>query len=136
MNRSDQRGFTGTDILVAIAVISLFTGLIVTISYNIYLASVSTTRMSRATYYITRVFERVEWEHFPESPYDDYFTDKLVTYFNETVNSSVARANDPNANTPYRVTIRTRRHIPERYHASGNNQPLDLVRRVYVTVSY
>ncbi|MCL2341701.1 MAG: hypothetical protein FWC53_01170, partial [Firmicutes bacterium] len=59
LKRSSESGFTGADILIAIAIIMLFTGLITSISYNIYLATSTTQRMSQANSYIGDVFSQV-----------------------------------------------------------------------------
>lgn len=65
------------DIVIAIGIIILFTGLIATISYHIYLASMSVKMISTAEAYIVDIFEEVAVRY-----YDDINESSLVNYFN------------------------------------------------------
>ena len=73
----EQRGFTGSDALIAVLIISLFAGLIATISYNIYISNSSVKRMSKATSYIIDVFEYID-----KINYDKIGEEELISYFN------------------------------------------------------
>ena len=52
-----EKGFALTDVIVAIVIIMLFTGVIVSVSYNIYLQSNFIKRNNKATNYIVEIFE-------------------------------------------------------------------------------
>ena len=110
-----QNGFTGADVLIAIAIITLFTGLVTSIAYNIYLATSSTQRMSQANAYISDVFAQVDKLY-----YDDVTTNGLTTYFSGK------------SKTGYTVTITVEKYSdidPSKY-------PLDLIKKVTMDVNY
>ena len=56
----EEAGIVSADAVIAILVITLFIGLIATVSYNIYLASTSTKRNAEATQYMINFFEKVD----------------------------------------------------------------------------
>ena len=112
--RSSESGFTGADVLIAIAIITLFTGLVTSISYNIYLATMSTQRMSQANAYISDVFAQSDKLY-----YDDVTTNGLTTYFN-----------DKYKNTAYTVTITVDQYKP------NGDASLDLVKIITMNVKY
>ena len=93
----NNKGLTGADALLAVALIVLFSGIIATISYNIYIATSSLKRSSKATEYITNVFEHAKKEY-----YDDVTEEKLVEYFNTNFKDKKTEAfvsNDEQLNT-------------------------------------
>ena len=57
MNFKKEDGFTLTDGVVAVIIITLFSGIIMSISYNIYLQSNFIKRNDTATNYIVDLFE-------------------------------------------------------------------------------
>lgn len=129
----NNKGLTGADALLAVALIVLFSGIIATISYNIYIATSSLKRSSKATEYITDIFEHVKKEY-----YDNITEENLVQYFNNKNDKSakafVARTDQPleQSDKPYTIQISV-----TNYNATDNNtEKLDLVKEVNVKVIY
>lgn len=135
----EQKGFVASDALIAILIITLFSGLIATISYNIYIASSSTKRMSKATSYIVDVFEYID-----KIDYADATKENIVAYFNNkyyyaedgTTPKSDAevklKENDENLETPFKAEI----SIVKYNETEGNTDKLDLVQEITMTVKY
>lgn len=130
----EQNGFAASDALIAVLVITLFAGLIATISYNIYLSNSSIKRMSKATSYIVDVFEYVD-----KSYYDEVTKDSLISYFNEkyyqeTKPEVKAKSIDETEeiNTPFKVEIGVKNYNEQ----EENTDKLDLVKEVTMTVRY
>lgn len=129
----NNKGLTGADALLAVALIVLFSGIIATISYNIYIATSSLKRSSKATEYITDIFEHVKKEY-----YDNITEENLVQYFNNKNDKSakafVARTDQPleQSDKPYTIQISV-----TNYNTTDNNtEKLDLVKEVNVKVIY
>lgn len=129
----NNKGLTGADALLAVALIVLFSGIIATISYNIYIATSSLKRSSKATEYITNVFEYAKREY-----YDDVTEKKLVEYFNTNFKDKTTEAfvsDDEQLNTsdkPYIIKISV-----TSYNTTENNEEkLDLVKEIEVNVKY
>ncbi len=144
MNRffKNQKGIAASDGLIAVLIITLFSGLIATISYNIYLSNASIKRMSKATNYIVDVFEYVD-----KSNYDDITLDNLTGYFNDkyyyeqdgaTVKEDAeVKIKENNENledmqTPFKGEIT----ITKYNETEGNTDKLDLVKEITMKVKY
>lgn len=133
----EERGFAGSDALIAILIIALFAGLIASISYNIYLSSSSVKRMSKATGYIVDVFEYVD-----KSYYDEITKDNLINYFNNKYyygsdgitqkTGAEVIANKEEINTPFKAEI----NVTNYNEILGNQDKLDLVKEIAITVKY
>lgn len=78
MNLKQNKGVTLADAIIAITIFMIFTGLIITISYNIYLQSNFVKRNSSATNYIVDLFEYAQVLEFK-----DVTTEKLDEYINQ-----------------------------------------------------
>lgn len=78
MNLKQNKGVTLADAIIAITIFMIFTGLIITISYNIYLQSNFVKRNSSATNYIVDLFEYAQVLEFK-----DVTTEKLEEYINQ-----------------------------------------------------
>lgn len=63
---TNKKGFVATDSLIAILIITLLTGIIMTLSYNVYLASSMIQRNSKAIEYIIKIFEEVDTVYYDE----------------------------------------------------------------------
>lgn len=134
-----QKGFAASDALIAVLIIALFTGIIATISYNIYLANSSIKRTSKATGYFVDMFEYID-----KSNYDDVTLENLTTYFNKKyyydensnnpkkdADAKIQEGNEE-INTPYKVQL-----IVQKYNETENNQnKLDLVKEITMTVTF
>ena len=135
-----QDGLAASDGLMEILIIALFSGLIATISYNIYIANSSIKRMSKANSYIVDTFE-----YIGKSYYDDVTKENIVSYFNNKYyyeedgvtkrdDAEVkAKQNDQESvDTPFAVEI-----IIQKYNETeGNTDKLDLVKEVTMRVTY
>lgn len=135
----EQKGFVASDALIALLIIVLFSGLVATISYNIYLSNSSIKRMSKATGYIVDMFEYIDKTNY------DYLTkENLVSYFNikyyyaedkVTPKSDAEvklKETDENVETPYKAEI----NIVKYNETEGNIDKLDLVQEITMTVKY
>lgn len=134
-----ERGFTGVDILIAVLIIALFTGLISSISYNIYLSNSSIKRMSKARDYIVDMFE-----HIDKTYYDDITKEKLVKYFNDKYyykdDGSTPKSDaevkmqeeQEEITTPFKAEI----NIVKFNEIEGNEDKLDLVQEITMKVTY
>ncbi len=77
MSWKSNKGFALADTIIAIFVLVIFSTLIISISYNIYIVSNFVKRNGQATSYIVEVFEYAKTLNF-----DDVNTANLVTYIN------------------------------------------------------
>ncbi len=80
-----QKGLAASDALIAVLIIALFSGLIATISYNIYLSNSSIKRMSTATSYIVDVFEYIDKTYYDEVTIENLKSS--YAYLSEQTNS-------------------------------------------------
>ncbi len=112
MNLKQNRGIGLTDTIIAITIFVIFTGLIVTISYNIYLQSNFTKRNSNATNYIVDIFEYAQTLNI-----DEITEQKLNEYIN---NKNIAKGYN------FNITIAK---VPE-------NAEYEYIKKIDVTVTY
>ncbi|MDO5555418.1 MAG: hypothetical protein Q4G09_01805 [Clostridia bacterium] len=134
-----QNGFAASDGLTAIIIIALFTGIIATIIYNIYLSNTSIKRMGTATAYITNIIEYTE-----KAYYDDVSVTGLENYINEQAsffdtgkNKVIISSNNTeqqigNGSPAFTIEI----NIEYYNETEGNTDKKDLVKKVSVTVTY
>lgn len=125
----DNKGFAASDALIAVLIIALFTGIIATLIYNIYLSNTSLKRMSKANGYIVDVFEYIDKTYYGEVNQED-----LIKYFNDKYNTEAQAVsnNEQSVNTPYKVIINV-----EKYNElEGNSDKLDLVKQITMQVNY
>lgn len=78
MNIKQNKGIGLADALIAVAILMIFTGIIVSVSYNIYLQSNFIKRNNQSTGYIVEIFEYAQG-----LLYDDVTSDNLVKYIND-----------------------------------------------------
>lgn len=136
----EQKGFAGSDAIIALLIISLFAGLIATISYNIYLSNTSVKRMSKATGYIVDVFEYID-----KINYDEINEENLISYFNNkyyykdngnTIKTDaevkMKEEQEENITTPYKAEI----NIIKYNQTEGNTDKLDFVQEITMIVRY
>lgn len=134
-----EKGFAATDGIMAILIISLFTGIIATILYNIYISNVSLKRMSTATLYIVDMFEYVD-----KIDYEDLDLDNDANAITEEY-SFLELAQ--NSGTPEDQNLQRMWKIegePEKGYSviltldkyNPNNEAQDLVRQLTMTVNY
>ena len=135
----EQKGFAASDALIAVIIIVLFSGLIATISYNIYISNSSIKRMSKATSYIVDVFEyidKINYEDVTKENITNYFNTKY--YYREDGVTPKRDAEvkmkeaDENVETPFKAEI----NIVKYNETEGNRDKLDLVQEITMTVRY
>ncbi len=129
-NLKNSDGFVASDAIMAIIIITIFTAIIATLAYNIYLSNSSLKRMSKANNYIIDIFEYVDKLY-----YEEVTEEKLITYLNEKYNSSGVKAvNDENTDveTPFKIIIKVQKYN----ELEGNEGKLDLLKEVTATVQY
>lgn len=125
-----NNGFAASDALIAIVIITIFTGLISTISYNIYLSNASLKRMSKANNYIIDVFEHVDKMY-----YEDVNEENLTAYVNEKYKNEEVQAvnsEETEVQTPFKFVIKVQKYS----EMTGNEGKLDLVKEITATVKY
>lgn len=83
MNIKQNKGIGLSDTIIAVIILMIFTGVIVSISYNIYLQSHFIKRNEQATNYIVELFEYAQGLVFEDPDSDeDLNSEKLVQYIN------------------------------------------------------
>lgn len=116
----DNKGFTTTDIIVAIIIIILFVSIIANAYYNYYLSAQAKTRKTMATNVIIDVIENVEM-----MLYADISTNSV----NELVENLKQNGTIPNG---YTVTT-----LLQKYNeTAGNEDKKDLIKILKVKVEY
>lgn len=125
VNLKSEKGIAMSDVIVAVLLIAIFTGVIATIGYNIAVTSSSLKRMSAVTNYITTVFE-----HIDQMYYDDVTTANVEMYC-----MSISDLKNQNVNNTdwdgkgYNVEIKVEQYKPE-------ETSMDLVKVIELKVSY
>ena len=82
MNYKSERGIGLSDAVIAIIILMIFTGIVVTISYNIYMQSNFIKRNDVSTNYIVELFEFAKKIDFDTVTYENlraHFTDTNLT---------------------------------------------------------
>lgn len=120
--RSDK-GITGADALLAVALATLFSGIIATLAYNIYATSNSLKRSSQALEYVTSTFEYVANQY-----YDDITEDSIKEY----INTLDANISTQGSNTKYKAQV----SVINYNQTEGNEDKLDLVKEITMSVTY
>lgn len=135
----NNNGFAASDALIAVLIITLSTGIIASLIYNIYLSNASLKRMSKANGYIVDVFEYIDKIY-----YDDVNNKNLIEYFNNKYyyetdgvtpkqNADVmAGDNITTLNTSFKVII----NVQNYNEIEGNEDKLDLVKQITMSVTY
>jgi len=133
----EQKGFAASDALIAVLIITLFSGLIATISYNIFLSNNSIKRMSKATNYIVDVFEyidKINYEDVTKENLVKYFNDKYYVGYRPEVKLLSDGENISDINTPYKAEINIVKYKDTK--DTQDTEALDLVQEITMTVRY
>lgn len=77
MNLKQNKGIGLADAIIAIGIFIIFTGVIISISYNIYIQSNFIKRNEQATNYIIEVFEYAQ-----SMVFEEVNSDKIIDYIN------------------------------------------------------
>lgn len=140
INFKNSDGFAASDAIMAIIIITIFTAIIATLTYNIYLSNTSLKRMSKANNYIVDIFEYIDKTYYEEVNQENvkkYFNEKY--YYDsdkvtpkENAEVEAVGKDDEESNTPYRVIV----NVQNYNEMEGNNNKLDLVKEITTTVKY
>lgn len=121
MKLKNERGFTTADVVVAILIIVVFAGIIVTLYRNYVLVSKQVERKAQATNYAVELIEEIKQNS------DEYFTEE-----NEFEDRTIVANNEPlEENSAYSKTITV-----EDYSLTNEEAAPGVVKTVNVTVSY
>lgn len=115
-----NKGFTATDIVVAVIIIILFVGLITTVFYNYYLSTAAKNRNAMATNCLIDVIENL----------------KQINYDNinaETVDSLLEQLIE-DGSIPKGYTVSAQ--IQKYNETEGNTDKLDLIKILKVKIEY
>lgn len=138
-NFSKQKGIVASEALIAVLIIILFSGLIATITYNIYLSNSSIKRMSKANSYIIDMFEYIDKNY-----YDDITVENLTNYFNNKYYYSEDAitpkkgaevkivSEEESIEVPFKAEIKVIKYN----ETLGNEDKFDLVKEITMKVSY
>lgn len=118
-----NKGITGADAVLGVALAILFSGIIATLSYNIYVTSSSLKRSSKALEYITSTFEYVATQY-----YDNVTEDNIKNY----ISTKLDRKISINEGTPYKAQV----SVTKYNQIEGNTDKLDLVKEITMSVTY
>ena len=128
INVKSQKGIIASDALLAVILVVLFSTLILTISFNIFMSNSSLKRMSKATNFITTVFEHVDKLY-----YDEVTQNTLVTYAQGLQENGITvNPGENNWNGKgYKIDISVQSYVPE----NAVDTP-DLVKEITMSVTY
>lgn len=118
-----NKGITGADAVLGVALAILFSGIIATLSYNIYVTSSSLKRSSKALEYITSTFEYVATQY-----YDNVTEDNIKNYISTKLDGKISI----NDGTPYKAQV----SVTNYNQMEGNTDKLDLVKEITMSVTY
>lgn len=118
-----NKGITGADAVLGVALAILFSGIIATLSYNIYVTSSSLKRSSKALEYITSTFEYVATQY-----YDNVTEDNIKNYISTKLDGKISI----NEGTPYKAQV----SVTNYNQMEGNTDKLDLVKEITMSVTY
>jgi len=126
----DNKGIVVADALVAFLIIAIFTGLIITLTYNIYISANFTKRNSAAVNYGVNIIEYIE-----KTDYSNITEENLIKYVNENLDEKVSAEiakNQSNLTTPYKVILEVQKYN----ETEGNEEKQDLIKTIRVKVKY
>ena len=136
----ESKGLGATDGLIAVLIIALFTGLIATLLYNIYIANTSLKRMSTANSYVVDILEYTDQLYYDNLTFESY-SSKYSFLQNKTGNElgtageNLKRLLHFNGNPTeqgekgYNIDIVIDRYTP-------SQESIDIIKQITVTVSY
>ena len=136
----NDKGIVIADALIAVLIMTIFLGLILTLTYNIYIAANFTKRNSKALDYGIKIIEYIDKIPYDNVNYDDISNgtntvEGLINYINNIDPSflSAKRYDDEfSLTTPYRVKLKV-----ENYNETeGNTTKQDIIKIVTIIINY
>lgn len=127
----NQKGVTGADAILAVAIAVLFAGIIVTLAYNIYITTNSLKRSSQALSYITSTFEYVATQY-----YDDITKDNIEKYINGNEEENIVALDEGTLSTANTTPYKAEVTVTNYNETEGNETKLDLVKEITMSITY
>lgn len=127
----NQKGVTGADAVLAVAIAVLFAGIIVTLAYNIYITTNSLKRSSQALSYITSTFEYVGTQY-----YDDITKDNIEKYINGNEEENIVALDEGTLSTANTTPYKAEVTVTNYNETEGNETKLDLVKEITMSITY
>lgn len=121
MKLKSEKGFTTADVVVAILIIVVFAGIIVTLYQNYVRVSKEVERKAQATNYAVELVEEIKQNSDQYFTEENEFEDRIVVYNNEPIEEDSA----------YSKTV-----IVEDYSLTNEEAAPGLVKTATVTVNY
>lgn len=99
---ANNKGVVTTDVIIAIIILGLFTTLVATLAYNIFLQSSLAERTSQAREYAIKIFEYVDEEDFAVLNQN-----QIITFVSNLGDNKVSAtsSNITSLTTPYKILI-------------------------------
>lgn len=120
-----QNGVMLSDAIIAILIIILFAGTIITIMTNIVLEKTISKLNSQQLDYSVEILEYVD-----KLPYDNVNTDALVDYINNIDSEHISAGTSiEGLTTPYKVKVEVKNYNPE-----GEETTYDIIKIVTITI--
>lgn len=133
-NIKSEKGITGIDITISILMIAIFTAIVATLSYNIYVTSVTQKRTAVASNYLIDIFEYID-----KIDYESVTEDNIISEFQTLIHGSDTSKNiisikkseaTEELKTPYRVEITV-----ENYNDTAEGKE-DIIKTVTLKIKY
>ncbi|MBO5413312.1 MAG: hypothetical protein J6A29_03290 [Clostridia bacterium] len=131
MNLKQNKGIGAADAIIAVAILVIFTGIIVSISYNIYNQSNFIKRNEQATKYIVELFEYAQG-----IIYEDLNSQVMIDYINNKYENTKAikgkYIEGAEKQAAYTIFI----NVTDEYPDNVTDEYLDCVKKIDITVMY
>lgn len=136
----EENGIVLADAIIAVFILTVFTGLVTNLLYNIYINSVFVKRNSTASGYAVQIIEDAKIVDYSEVKLlenDSILKDKIDTDINSV--GTATDNNNPLNNTyeykwikeGYEIIVRIENYYPE-----DDNSQYDFVKQISVTINY
>lgn len=122
-----QNGITGIDISISILIITVFTGILAALFYNIYITSMNIERSDIATNIAINIIEYANKINYDEIDIETFDEDKLLLKYQDQDENGVAEKHIPNG---YECKIEV---TP---YATSENELEDIIKTITVKIKY
>lgn len=124
----EEKGIIIADAIIALVIIILFSGLIITLITKVTVESKKVKIYSKQMDYITEIFEKVE-----QLAYDDVTEGNLIDYIN-TQNLDVVKAASDLPSVAQTAAYKIAINVENYNETEGNTDKLDYIKIIKVTV--
>ena len=125
-----ENGFSTMDVLIAVMIIALFSSIVITFGYKIYLVNVTVARANTANGYAIAMLEQIDKMY-----YDEVTAGNLIGMFSSDEKVSIKDANNEEQllETPYKIEIKIQNY---QELMNDGREYLDLVKKITINVKY